>query len=303
MSDRTRQILVMGEALVDLVPGQGGSTICRALPGGAPANVAAGLARLGIRSFFSGALSDDPFGTLCEKRLTTAGADVTMCARSSHPTALAVALPDTGTNRYEFYHQRTATFQINPVIYDLDRFCAVYVGGLAAVVAPAAAAVLATARAAAAHSVLAVDPNVRQVRGVDPKHALDSLRKLCDLAHIVKTSDEDAVELWPHDAPEVACRKLAADGRLVILTRGGRGSSVFLPLEDSVSVPAITAEIVNTIGAGDAFMAGILARLSREGMLRRRAPAEITPRQARAMLQQGALMAARVCEQPGADLP
>ncbi|WP_338674471.1 PfkB family carbohydrate kinase [Streptomyces sp. SCSIO 30461] len=101
----------------------------------------------------------------------------------------------------------------------------------------------------------------------------------------------------------MACRKLAAEGRLIVLIRGALGSSVFLPLEEGVSVPAVSAEVVNTIGAGDAFVAAILARLSREGVLRRRAPAEITSRQARAMLNQGALMAARVCGQPGADLP
>ena len=98
-----------------------------------------------------------------------------------------------------------------------------YAGGLAAVVEPAAQAVASTAQAAARHSLLVVDPNVREDRTIDPGRSLGLLRELCELAHVVKASDEDLLRLWPDTDPDETCRRLAAGGRLVVLTRGAAG--------------------------------------------------------------------------------
>ncbi|MFF3838739.1 PfkB family carbohydrate kinase [Streptomyces sp. NPDC001930] len=290
---RADAVLVMGEALTDLVPDEDGTL--RPRPGGAPANVASRLARLGVRTAFAGTLGDDGFGRRNEDRLRTAGVELDLCGRSSLPTALAVADPGPEGTRYDFHLRDTATFELSDVSDQLERFSVVYAGGLAAVVPPASEVVLATARAAADRSVLAVDPNVRTDRTLDPESSLRRLRELCALGHIVKVSDEDARRLWPGDTPEAPCRKLAAEGRLVLLTRGADGSSAFLPGDVHVSVPAVPVVVTSTIGAGDAFMAAVLAHLVRSGVLRGGGPAALTAAQAEEALRYAAAVAADVC--------
>ncbi|MCK8678386.1 PfkB family carbohydrate kinase [Streptomyces lichenis] len=292
-----RPVLVVGEALVDLVPAAGGGL--RPLPGGAAANVAAALARLGGHAVFAGTLGSDAFGRRCEERLRRAGADLSLCGRSELPTALAVADPDGQSTRYDFHLHATATFELTPPSGGLDRFAAVYAGGLAAVREPAAGAVAAVAERAAALGRLVVDPNVRADRTLDPVDGAQRLRRLCELARVVKASDEDLRALWPDRAPEESCAQLAAGGRLVLLTLGARGSTAFLPGGGRVRAAAPPVRVADTIGAGDAFTAACLDRFAREGV-----PGPETPEESvRRLLEYAAGVAASVVARPGADLP
>ncbi|MEV0142228.1 carbohydrate kinase [Streptomyces globisporus] len=289
-------VLVLGEALVDLVPADEDIAVRVAQPGGAPANVAVGLARLGGRPSFVGGLGDDAFGSRIEAWLTGAGVDLSLSARPPLPTALAVADPGDHGNTYRFHLGDTATFALPDRTAEATRFGAVYVGGLAAVVEPAAEVVAATARAAHG-GVLAVDPNVREDRTLDPVRSLERLRELCALARVVKASDEDLVRLWPDAEPEASCRRLAGQGRLVVLTRGARGATAYVQDAPAVSVPALAVRVVNTIGAGDAFMAGMLAWLGSETGWR----TELSGTEARAMLEYAAATAASVCARAGTE--
>lgn len=290
-------VLVLGEALIDLVPVAGEPDVRCAQPGGAPANVAVGLARLGRQAVFAGALGGDGFARTIERRLTDAGVDLSLCARSALPTALAVADPgETGTG-YHFHVQDTATFQLPDHSADIAHFGAVYVGGLAGVVDPAAQTVASTAQAAARRSLLVVDPNVREDRTFDPGRGPALLRELCDLAHVVKASDEDLARLWPDTTPDDSCRRLADEGRLVVLTRGAQGAVAYPPDGPPVSVPAVPVEVVNTIGAGDAFMAGVLAWLGTVGGWER----TLSPERAEAMLEYASRVAASVVTQTGTE--
>ncbi|MDX3607490.1 MULTISPECIES: carbohydrate kinase [Streptomyces] len=289
-------VLVLGEALVDLVPADEDIAVRVAQPGGAPANVAVGLARLGGRPSFVGGLGDDAFGSRIEAWLTGAGVDLSLSARPPLPTALAVADPGDHGNTYRFHLGDTATFALPDRTAEATRFGAVYVGGLAAVVEPAAEVVAATARAAHG-GVLAVDPNVREDRTLDPVRSLERLRELCALARVVKASDEDLVRLWPDAEPEASCRRLAGQGRLVVLTRGARGATAYVQDAPAVSVPALAVRVVNTIGAGDAFMAGMLAWLGSETGWR----TELSRTEARAMLEYAAATAASVCARAGTE--
>ncbi|WP_406730472.1 PfkB family carbohydrate kinase [Streptomyces sp. NBC_01794] len=294
-------VLVLGEALIDLVPVPSEPEARRAQPGGAPANVAVGLARLGTSVAFAGALGGDGFARSIERRLAGAGVDLSLCARSELPTALAVADPgETGTG-YHFHLHDTATFRFPDRAADAGRFGAVYVGGLAAVVEPAAQAVASTARAAARHSLLVVDPNVREDRTIDPRRGLGLLRDLCAPAHVVKASDEDLLRLWPDRDPDESCRRLAAEGRLVVMTRGARGSTGYTPGAPPVSVPAVPVDVVNTIGAGDAFMAGVLAWLARAGGRERGWERALSPGRIEHMLTFASQVAASVVTQTGTE--
>uniref|UniRef100_UPI000D1C23EE PfkB family carbohydrate kinase n=1 Tax=Streptomyces sp. ms184 TaxID=1827974 RepID=UPI000D1C23EE len=285
------------QALVDLVPAGEDAAVRVAQPGGAPANVAVGLARLGGRPSFVGGLGDDAFGDRIEAWLTGAGVDLSLSARPPLPTALAVADPGDHGNTYRFHLGDTATFTLPDRTAEVSRFGAVYVGGLAAVVEPAGEVVAATARAAARSGVLAVDPNVREDRTLDPVRSLERLRELCALARVVKASDEDLVRLWPDAEPEASCRRLAGQGRLVVLTRGARGATAYVRDAPAVSVPALAVRVVNTIGAGDAFMAGMLAWLGAETGWR----TELSDAEARAMLEYSAATAASVCARAGTE--
>lgn len=290
-------VLVLGEALIDLVPAPGDGNVRTAQFGGAPANVAVGLARLGTATAFAGGLGADGFAGTIEHRLREAGVDLTLCARSTLPTALAVADPGADGTEYHFHHQETATFRLPDRSAEAGRFGAVYVGGLAAVVQPAAGAVRATALAAAEHSLLVVDPNVRADRTADPDLRLASLRELCGLAHVVKASDEDLLSLWPGTDPEETCHRLAAGGRLVVMTRGARGSTAYTSAGPPVSVAAAPVEVVNTIGAGDAFVAGMLSWLGSSGSFTGRPNTQ----QAQAMLSFASEVAASVCARAGTE--
>ncbi|MFJ2095415.1 PfkB family carbohydrate kinase [Streptomyces sp. NPDC087901] len=290
-------VLVMGEAITDLVPDRNGHL--HPHPGGAPANVAAGLARLGVHTAFAGALGNDEFSLAHEDRLAAVGVNLELSRRSTRPTALAVASQTPNGTRYDFHLHDTATFRLAPLVEGLERFQAVYVGGLAAIVPPAADAVAETACAAADTTLLVVDPHVREDRTVDPATGRSRLRDLCMLAHVVKASDEDVQKLWPESMPDDRCRRLADDGRLVVLTRGMHGSTAFLPSGVQISVPAAPVTLVNTIGGGDAFMAGLLAGLVARTAVASRQSVDITAAQARSLLEGGARAAALVCAQMG----
>ncbi|MFD8980571.1 PfkB family carbohydrate kinase [Streptomyces sp. NPDC059564] len=293
-------VLVTGEALTDLVPVSGRSATYAAVPGGAPANVAVCLARIGVPVSFAGTLGGDAFAAAAEERLLGAGVDLSLCGRSPLPTALALAGDGRHGADYVFHTDRTATFQPPPPLGGLDRFDAVYVGGLAAVVEPAADAVADAVRESSG-TVLAVDPNVRRHRALDDRRTVERLRQLCGRADLIKISDEDAVGLWPGRDPAAVCRVLADSGPLVVLTRGAGGSTAFLPSGGEAEVRAVRVEVVNTIGAGDAFMAAMLAWLQAVGALGVIGPSDITCQQARDMLTFGSRAAAAVCAGSDAD--
>ncbi|MEV3952044.1 PfkB family carbohydrate kinase [Streptomyces halstedii] len=297
MTGGPEALLVVGEALMDLVPVDGDGGVRAAQFGGAPANVAVALARLGTPVAFAGGLGGDGFARTVEDRLRAAGVDLGLCVRSDLPTALAVADPGAGGTGYHFHLQDTATFRLPDLSARAAGFGAVYVGGLAAVVESAAEAVRATALAAAEHSLLVVDPNVRRDRTLDPERGRTALRELCRLAHVVKASDEDLALLWPEADPEDTCRTLADGGRLVVLTRGARGSTAYTPAAPPVSVAATPVEVVNTIGAGDAFVAGLLSGLGAGGSF----SGPSAPPDVRALLAFASEVAASVCSRTGTE--
>ncbi len=254
-------IVVAGEALVDLVPRADGSLA--PLPGGGPFNTARALARLERPVAFLGRLSTDRFGEQMADALTEDGVRMDAVVRTEDPTTLALAeLDERGSARYRFYTEGTSV----PGLTEADALaapeCAVlHIGTLALVLEPIASALEALAcKKGDSPLFCMLDPNVRPSAIPDEAAYRARLDRLFAVTDVVKVSDEDLAYLVPGAEPEDAARSLLERGpRVVLLTRGGDGA-VALGAFGARPVPAPRVQVVDTIGAGDAFSGGFLAR-------------------------------------------
>lgn len=279
-------IVVAGEALVDrVVPDHAGGTT--SYPGGSPLNVAVGLGRLGVEVTLVTELGDDADGQLIRGHLQDAGvrAEVVQAARTSS------ALAD--LNGPEPVYDFDLSWTLPTVA--LPPCAALHVGSLAVLTAPGRDGVAdLVAQALAAHSFVSYDLNLRS--GDLDVAASTHLHAVADAATVVKLSDRDADLLAP-GAPvdEIAQAFLGERTRLVVLTRGSAGATAYTATME-VSVPAPTVTVVDTIGAGDAFTAGLLAALSTDGFALPWHRTELTSK-----LSAAVELAALSCTRAGAD--
>ncbi|OLT29254.1 hypothetical protein BJF83_12525 [Nocardiopsis sp. CNR-923] len=302
-------ILVCGEALVDLVP-QPGADLWRALPGGGPANTAVALARLGGRAALLCRLSGDAFGRRIRAHLVERGVDLGMAVAADEPSTVAVVgLDEHGAAEYSFYLDGTADWGWSPreLPEPPGKTRAIHVGSLAAVLEPGAGHLLAWARAHRERTVLAYDVNARPAVGLDRSAVAAWAARWMDAAHVVKASEEDLAWLEPGRDP-VAVAEGWADRHgldLLLLTRGGDGAVALSPRwSDPVSVQGVRVPVRDTVGAGDAFGAAVLARLSDLGYLAGPGVlATLVPGAAREVLEFAAAAAALACTTEGADPP
>lgn len=253
-----RQVLVVGEALVDVVDHGEGPV---ASPGGSPMNVAVGTARLGHDTTLVTAFGDDDHGALLDRHLTAAGVHVVRAGSRTEPTSTARAEigPD-GSAVYEF-DLRWDVDAVPPL-----RAAVLHVGSVAAFTAPGAAAVEAALAAAAPDTVRTFDPNLRPALLPERVETDAAVRRIAARCHVVKLSDEDLAWLWPGRPPEEAITAFLDEGvPLVAVTLGARGSVAASP-RGTVLVPALRVPVVDTIGAGDAWTSGILHALVDRGI-------------------------------------
>jgi fructokinase len=276
---QTDRILVAGETLVDLFPdGDGHLADVSGFvhrPGGAPANVAAGLAALGDPPAFWTRLGGDPFGDFLADALATHGIPDQFVVRADAPTALAVVSPTPeGDRSFSFYERDTATlaFETGQIgddeLADVD---CVYVGGVALAHPAGREASLDLAkRASDAGCVVSFDPNYRPALWRDDGDAGDALREALALADVVCCSASDLAplglgELARHDPEAAAADLLAGNPSTVFLTQGPAGATVVsdaTPADERVahSLPPFDVDVTDATGAGDAFCAAALSR-------------------------------------------
>ncbi|MFD5338157.1 carbohydrate kinase family protein [Streptomyces hawaiiensis] len=268
-----RQITVLGECVADAFA-QPASTsnelALRVLPGGGPANTAVSLARLGTPARFLARLSDDVFGRLFRAHLETSGVDLSSAVTAAEPSTLAVAELDArGQAAFSFHAQNTADWQWTAgelAQVDLSRTACVHTGSLALVQEPGAAVVEKFLAAAAPHATISIDPNVRPLL-VHPDVYRARLTHWCGLADVLRLSEDDLELLLPGTSPEKACDIWHAAGvRLVVITRGADGALASLAGE-RVHVPVVSTSVVDTVGAGDSFTAGLLHHLGAQALL------------------------------------
>ncbi|MFC4147851.1 carbohydrate kinase [Micromonospora mangrovi] len=300
-------LTVLGEAVIDLAPSAGGDLFA-AHPGGSPLNVAVGLARLGRPTTMLARFSRTAFGRRLRAHAETNGVDVASAVADDRPATLAVvSLDDTGAAGYDFYLDGTSDWhwtadELGSLPADTR---VLHTGSLAALLPPGAeqvAGVLAREHAAG-RVLVSLDPNVRPAVLADPDAARDRLVALARHAHLVKASDEDLAWLFPGASVETAARRLLDLGvRLVVVTRGAAGSYAATGSVE-VTRPARRVTVVDTVGAGDAFTAGLLDALVEADAATPTAVGDLDAGRLGAVLDHATLVAALTCRRAGADPP
>jgi fructokinase len=253
-------ILVAGEALVDLVPGAGSSLLAH--PGGGPFNTARTVARLGRPVAFLGRLATDRFGRTLEGMLREDGVGLGSVVRTDDPTTLALAeVDDAGVARYRFYERATSAPGLEPAeaLAALPGEVAIlHVGTLGIHLEPIATAIEAVVERLAGSALVVVDPNVRAGVLADPAAFRARLGRLRERADLLKLSEDDLAWLVPGVPPDEGVRSVLGGARAGIVTLGGDGA-LAVTAAGAIHVAAPPVDVVDTIGAGDAFGGGLMA--------------------------------------------
>jgi fructokinase len=296
-------IAVIGEALIDLVIGHDGEI--RALPGGGPFNTARTIGRLGLAPGYIGRLSADSFGRTLRACIQQAGATVLVPEPDDAPTTLAVVEEDApGEPRYRFYLTETSATALEYeelAIALPDDVTALHAGSLALVMEPIASSIERLVLDDLTNETLVmIDPNCRP-HAITDHHAYRArLKRILHRADVVKASTEDLAYLSPDAPTQAAAASLLGQGpSLVIVTDGPHAALAFLPGQViSVDVPDV--DVVDTIGAGDAFGGAFLAWWAGNNLGRSHLHRTAAIRDA---MRLAAETAALTCTRPGAEPP
>lgn len=302
-------ILCCGEALIDMIPVElpDGDLAYRPLVGGAIFNTAISLGRLGEQVRMLSGVSTDLFGRKLEQALRDSGVGTDLLIRSDRPTTMAYVTLTNGHATYDFHDENTAGRMITPselpeLPGDIE---ALYFGGISLAVEPGAETYATLLADQSAGRAVMIDPNIRPGFIRDEKRYRDRIAGMIAKADIVKLSDDDLSWLSPGDAPLAAqARAMLNTGpSVVIITRGAAGADAYLASGQVVSVPAQRAKVVDTVGAGDTFNAGVLAALSEQGVLSKSGLRSVSAEVVEEALTKGAAVAAITVSRAGANPP
>ncbi len=289
------RVLVVGEALVDVRVAPDGTRTEH--PGGSPLNVAVGLARLGVPTALGCQLGDDERGRAVTAHVEASGVELLRLPPHSSTATATARLAEGGGATYEFDIRWDPVRLPDPSAYRL-----VHVGSIGATLPPGATGVVALAREAASAGVpVSVDPNLRPSITPDLEQARGFVDEILPLASVVKLSDEDADVLWPDRPLDALLTDLAGApaAPLVAVTRGGEGALLAAGRRRGEAA-AGAVEVADTIGAGDSFMAALLAAALQHGLV----GGEACTAPALDWLARTAVDAASItCSRPGADPP
>jgi fructokinase len=267
-------VVTFGEALVDLIEQEHGRFA--AVLGGSVCNFTLAVARQAMSVTYLNPLSTDSFGQRFAQHLESAGVLLASAQRSAKPTSLAVVTLDAQkTPTYAFHRAEVADRDISPQAACAalpTKLALFHTGGLALVPDDIAATLQIIKSAAQAGALVSIDANMRPLVSPDLALYAAGVRAALAEAHLIKVSEEDLVYLgFEGVAAETAAQSLfAAPGvQLIALTLGERGG-ILLSRTDSVrlGIPdGVQAAVVDTVGAGDCFLAGLVASLQRANAL------------------------------------
>lgn len=252
-------VVVIGEALTDVVTTPEGTN---EHPGGSPANVAYGVARLGISTGLLTSIGADHRGEVLEKHLTGAGVTLLPGSRSLEITSTATAaVAHDGSASYVF----DITWDVEPPALATTPPKVLHTGSIATFLTPGAGKVKGILQHFQDECTITYDPNIRPALLGTHAEARRTFEELVHLTTVVKLSDEDAEWLYPGKAlEETAAHILGLGSDLAIITKGSSGSLLVTP-SASLSVPAVKCALVDTIGAGDSYMSALILGLLNRG--------------------------------------
>lgn len=291
--------LIIGEALIDIVTRDDSAV---EHPGGSPMNVSFGLARLGHPARFLARIGDDERGHRIADHLLGAGVEIVDPLLADVPTSTANAV--IGTDGQASY-----VFDIAwdlPATSDAAAADVVHFGSLGAILEPGASRVFEIVAAARPTATISFDPNVRAKLQGDRLTARGRAEAAVRLSDVVKASDEDVEWLYPGaDAATVARDWVALGAGIVVVTAGGDGA-IAVTAGHEVRIPSFRVDVVDTIGAGDSFMAALISGLADRGLLgagRRAALSAIDEATLTALVDRAARAAAITVSRAGAEPP
>jgi len=303
-------IAVAGEALVDVVPAPVDGYFEFA-PGGSPANVAVGLARLGVPARMLARLGTDLLGRRLREHLAGNGVDLAHVVVAREASSLALVEVDAdGVADYDFRIDGTADWQWTAAelagALD-DTVVAVHSGSLALTQEPGASALRQLLRSAAGGPTVSYDPNCRPRLMGDPAEVLRGVHEMLGIADVVKVGDEDLRWLLPDSRPGEVLEDWASRGpALVAITLGAEGVIAGTATGLRTSRPGHAVAVVDTVGAGDSFSAALLAGLHSRALLgpgRRAALREIGAPALDEVLEEAVTASAITCSRRGAQPP
>jgi len=305
---RMDDVLVVGEALVDIVRRIDGSVDEH--PGGSPANVALGLGRLGRRVSLLTRIGHDARGAAIRDRLESSGVRLVPASVTDDPTSTATASLDAaGVATYDF----VLDWRLPAGAESLERLAddglpakALHTGSIAAFLQPGGDAVVTLVQAAAGRMTVTYDPNARPPLMGDPTRARARVEGIVACCDLVKVSDEDLAWLYHGTEPmEIAEDWLERGPSVVIVTRGASGA-LGLCRAGRGDVSPVPIQVVDTVGAGDSFMSGLLDHLAGADLLgpdRRQALRDLGVHELTAMIEHAVKTSAITCQRAGADPP
>jgi len=278
----------------------------RGFPGGSPLNVGTACARLGVETGFVGQLSTDLFGDALLEHMVQNGLDTRFVLRSSAPSTLGFVDLAHGHPRYAFLRNGAADALYNPKkLPDLPtnlRF--VQFGSISMLSDPTRSSIEGIVKGVRERCTLVFDPNVRPTLIPDKKDYLERFEGWVALSHLVKLSEEDLEWLYPRIPQEWVAEKFTQSGaHAVIVTRGEAGAHLYLESGSNFAVAAPQVQVLDTVGAGDTFTAGLMVALLEGGFVQTSDLKGMSLERWEVILEFAGRAAALNCTRAGCDPP
>ncbi|MDI2089848.1 carbohydrate kinase family protein [Commensalibacter oyaizuii] len=302
-------IIVCGDVLIDFIPDktQDGSDCYCPAPGGSCANISVAIGRLGGKVGFMGGISTDFLGDKLMEFLETSNVDTKYVARGPQQTTLAFVELGEEEPAYAFYDENTVSrlWVRSQSPGFTDDVNLIHIGSTSLIEPPISEACEQMFKVEKGKRILSIDPNCRPNNTLHPAVYRARMARLTAMADIIKLSKSDLAFLMPDTTfDEAAAMWISQGTSIVIITRGSQGVLCYLPGQEVISVkPDYIEDVVDSIGAGDTFMAATLAYLQKKNLLSLDKIKSIRVEDITDALEYASVAAAMICQRRGANPP